>query len=126
MGTAFRMWLASLFCRAGPRGGRAATFIPTLVLATILPGCTSVNVLMLSSETFTPQTNPVEILERAPTRPYVQIAVLTVDSGLLSEDSKRQKILEKAATLGADAVVFGDPRLLGPPRSNGAAEQSTP
>jgi hypothetical protein len=49
-----------------------------------------------------------------------------VDSGLLSEDSKRQKILEKASTLGADAVVFGDPRLLGPPRSNGAAEQNTP
>lgn len=126
MGTAFRMWLASLVCRAGSRGRLAATFIPALLLATILPGCASVNVLMLSSETFTPQTNPVEILERAPTRPYVQIAVLTVDSGLLSEDSKREKILEKAATLGADAVVFGDPRLLGPPRSNGAAEQSPP
>ena len=126
MGTAFRMWLASPFCRVGSRGRLAATFLPTLLLATILPGCASVDVLMLSSETFTPQTSPVEILERAPTRPYVQIAVLTVDSGLLSEDSKRQKILEKAATLGADAVVFGDPRLLGPPRSNGAAEQSTP
>ena len=126
MGTAFRMWLASLFCRAGPRGGLAATFMPTLLLATLLPGCASVDVLMVSSETFTPQTSPVETLERAPTRPYVQIAVLTLDSGLLSEDSRRQKILEKAATLGADAVVFGDPRLLGPPRSNGAAEQNTP
>ena len=126
MGTAFRMWLASLFCRAGSRGCLAATFIPALLLATILPGCASVNVLMLSSETFTPQTSPVEILERAPTRPYVQIAVLTVDSGLLSEDSKRRKILETAATLGADAVVFGDPRLLGPPRSNGATKQSPP
>jgi hypothetical protein len=126
MGTAFRMWLTSLVCRVGSRGRLAATFIPALLLATLLPGCASVNVLMLSSETFTPQTNPVEILERAPTRPYVQIAVLTVDSGLLSEDSKRQKILETAATLGADAVVFGDPRLLGLPRSNGAAEQSPP
>jgi hypothetical protein len=126
MATAFRMWLASLLCRTGPRGRLALTFIPTLLLATILPGCASVNVLMLSSETFTSQTSPIEILERAPTRLYVQIAVLTVDSGLLSEDSKRQKILEKASTLGADAVVFGDPRLLGPPRSNGAAEQNTP
>ena len=126
MGASFGLWLASLLCRTGPRGRLALTFIPTLLLATILPGCASVNVLMLSSETFTSQTSPVEILERAPTRPYVQIAVLTVDSGLLSEDSKRQKILEKASTLGADAVVFGDPRLLGPRRSNGAAEQNTP
>jgi hypothetical protein len=126
MGTAFRMWLASLLWRAGPRGCLALTFLPTFLLATILPGCASVNVLMLSNGTFTPQTSPIEILERAPTRPYVQIAVLTVDSGLLSEDSKRQKILEKAATLGADAVVFGDPRLLGLPRSNGAAERNTP
>jgi hypothetical protein len=126
MVTAFRMWFASVLCGTGPCGRIALPFIPTFLLATILPGCASVNVLMLSSETFTPQTSPVEILDRAPTRPYVQIAVLTVDSRLLSEDSKRQKILEKAATLGADAVVFGDPRLLGSPRSNGTAEQNIP
>jgi hypothetical protein len=126
MGAAFRMELASLLCRVGRRGRLALTFLPSFLLATILPGCASVNVHMLSSETFTSQTSPVEILDRAPTRPYVQIAVLTVDSGLLSEDSKRHKILEEAATLGADAVVFGDPRLLRPPRSNSATEQNTP
>src|SRR5262245_43596929 len=107
MGTAFRMWVASLLCRAVPCRRLALTVLPMILLATILPGCASVNVLMLSSETFTPQTSPVEVLERAPTRPYIQIAILTMDSGLLSEDSKRQKILETAATLGADAVVFG-------------------
>jgi hypothetical protein len=81
---------------------------------------------MLSSETFTPQTSHVEILERTPTRPYVQIAVLSVDSWWLSLDSKRQKILEKAATLGADAVVFGDPLLSSPLPGNRTAGESTP
>jgi len=68
--TAFRMRLASLFWQgAGPGRRHAITFLPTLLLAFILPGCASVDVLMLSSETFTPQTSHVEILERAPTRP---------------------------------------------------------
>src|SRR5580765_1775311 len=84
--TAFIMWLASVFWqRAGPGRHQAVTFVPALMLAVILPGCASVDVLMLSSETFTPQTSHVEILERAPTRPYVQIAVLVVDSWWLSE-----------------------------------------
>jgi hypothetical protein len=125
--TAFRMWLASVFWhRAGPGGHHAVTFVPALLLAFILPGCASVDVLRLSSETFTPQTSHVEILERAPTRPYVPIAVLTVDSWWLSLDSKREKILEKAATLGADAVVFGDSPLSSPLPGNRTAGESTP
>ena len=63
---------------------------------------------MLSTETYTPQPNHVESLEREPSRPYVQIAILSVSSLWLSTDSKREKILEKAGSLGADAVVFGD------------------
>jgi hypothetical protein len=124
-GTAFR--IDSLFWqRAGPGRCQVGSFIPALLLAAILSGCASVDVLMLSSETFTPRTSTVEILERAPTRPYVQIAVLTVDSWWLSVDSRREKIVEKAAHLGADAVVFGDLRLSAPGPSNRTAEQSTP
>ena len=125
--TAFKMWLVSLFWqRAGPRRPHAVTFVPALLLAFLLPGCASVDVLMLSSETFTLQTSHVEILERAPTRPYVPIAVLSVDSWWLSLDSKREKIVEKAATLGADAVVFGDPLLSSPLPGNRTAGESTP
>lgn len=124
--TTFRIWFASLFWRAGPGRHHAVTFVPALLLAFILPGCASVNVLMLSRETFTPQTSHVEILERAPTRPYVQIAVLSVDSWWLSMDSKREKILEKAATLGADAVIFGGPLLSSPLPGNRTAEESIP
>jgi hypothetical protein len=125
--TAFRLRLASLLWqRAGPCRRNAVTFVPAFLLALILPGCASVDVLMLSSETFTSQASQVEILERAPTRPYVPIAVLSVDSWWLSFDSKLEKILEKAATLGADAVVFGDLRLSPPNPGNRTAGQSTP
>ena len=125
--TAFGMWLGSLFWqRAGPRRPHAIFFVPALLLSVILPGCASVDVLMLSSETYTPQTRQVEILERAPTRPYVQIAVLVVDSWWLSVDERREKILEKAATLGADAVVFGDLVLSPLPPGNPTTGQSNP
>ena len=76
-----------------------------------LTGCAGVNVVMLSTESFPPETQHIQALEREPTRPHVQIAILTVDSLWLSEDSRREKILEKAGTLGADAVIFGDLRL---------------
>ena len=124
--TAFRAWFTSLsWQRGGTRRQQLVTFIPALLLA-IIPGCAGVDVLMLSSEVFTPRTSTVEILEQAPTRPYVQIAVLTVDSWWLSTDSRRDKIVEKATELGADAVVFGAPRLSVPGSSNRPAEQSTP
>src|SRR5215204_1981220 len=125
--TAFGRSLTSLsWRRTRPGRHHAITFLPALLLATILPGCASVDVHMLSSQTFTPQASTVEILEQAPSRPYVQIAFLTVNSGLLSEDSRREKIVEKALELGADAVVFGALRPLAPASSNRTAEQSAP
>ena len=83
------------------------------LLSVSLSGCARVGVLMLTGETFAPKASigDVEALEREPTRPHVQIAELSVDSYWLSVVSKRQKILEKAATLGADAVVFTDPEV---------------
>jgi hypothetical protein len=97
-----------------------------LILLAVVSGCAGVNVLMLSSETFTPQAGVVEVLERAPARPYVQIAVLTVDSWWLSVDTRRETIVEKAATLGADAVVFGALDLSAPAPGHRTAEQAAP
>jgi hypothetical protein len=97
---------------------RSSAFVTFFALAVFcLSGCAGVNVVMLSTESFTPQTSNVEILEREPSRPYVQIALLTVDSLWLSLESKREKIVEKARTLGADAVIFGDLHLR--PRNEG-------
>ena len=99
----------------------------TLLLAVNLAGCASVEVLTLSDQTFPPRTNHIEALEDYPHRPFIQIAELSTDSSWLSLASKRQKILEKAATLGADAVVFQAPNLPQEP-NNGhrATDQSDP
>jgi hypothetical protein len=94
-------------------GSLQRRLVSTILLLSFftLTGCASVNVVMLSTETFPPQTRHIQVLEREPTRPHVQIAILSVDSLWVSEDSRREKILEKAGTLGADAVIFGDLRL---------------
>jgi hypothetical protein len=47
-----------------PISGQGAGCLCTLFLATLLPGCASVSVLMLSSESFTRQGRPVEVLDR--------------------------------------------------------------
>ena len=103
--------------RAGPARRQTATLLCILFLATLLPGCASVHVMMLSSESFTTQSSQLEILDQPPTRAYVPIAVLSLDSWWLNADSRREKIAEKAATLGADAVIFGEMPLLAPRRA---------
>jgi hypothetical protein len=122
--TAFRPSVALLSGQPRARKRHQALVPALFFLAAILSGCAGVDVLMLSSESFTPQADAVEVLERAPTRPYVQIAVLTIDSWWLSVDTRRQKIVEKAAMLGADAVVFGELRLPAPAPGDRTAEQT--
>lgn len=98
------------------------------LIASSLSGCASVDVLMLTGETFPPKTSvsDVDVLEHEPTRPHTQIADLSVDSVWLSVASKRQKILEKAATLGADAVVFSESEVPALPPSTQGVGQSHP
>ena len=108
--------------------GAGWLILHALLIAFSLPGCASVDVLMLTGETFPPKTSvsDVEVLEHEPTRPHTQIADLSVDSVWLSVASKRQKILEKAATLGADAVVFSEPEVPALPASTQGIGQSRP
>src|SRR5215813_15126443 len=109
-------------------GNQCKCLMPaTLLLAVNVAGCASVDVLTLSDQTFPPRTNHIDALEDYPHRPFIQIAELSTDSVWLSFASKRQKILEKAATLGADAVVFQAPNLPQEP-NNGhwATEPSDP
>jgi len=111
-----------------PRQGTALFVVYAILVAFSLPGCANVDVLMLSSETISPRTSvsEVEVLEQEPTRPHTQIAELSVDSLWLSIASKRQKILEKAATLGADAVVFSEPETPPLAQGNRVVGQSNP
>lgn len=73
--------------------------------------CTSVDTILLTSDTFAPKksADEVAVLEQNPTRPHREIAELRIGDGWLSFGSLQHKILNKAAALGADAVVFAKP-----------------
>ena len=49
------------------------------------------------------------MLEEKPTRPHLELAELRIGDSWLSFGSLQRKILNRAATLGADAVVFAKP-----------------
>lgn len=74
-----------------------------------LSGCASVDTIRLTNQTFPAKgsVQQVEVLDRKPTCAHVAIARLSVDdSEYDSFEAEQQKILKKAAALGADAVIF--------------------
>lgn len=97
--------------------------LPIILVGVVISACSNVDTVLLTSETFPPKSSvhDIEVLEQEPTRPHINIAELSIASRWLSVEQMRQKILEKAATLGADAVVFAKldlPSLT--PRAGGA------
>jgi hypothetical protein len=72
-------------------------------------GCTNVQVLRLTSETFPPrEVQDVAILSQFPSVHHEKIAELS-ESSSESVSTLQRHLLEKAAELGADAVVFSTP-----------------
>jgi len=81
-----------------------------LLSAWNIAGCSHVQVLRLTSETF--PSRPVEdvaILSEQPTASYQKIAELSETSASDNIETLQHHLLKKAADLGADAVVFGTP-----------------
>ena len=77
-----------------------------------ITGCSSVQVLRLTSEAFPPTAvNDVAILAQPPSTAYQDIAELTASSSSHSVERLQHDILKKAAKLGAEAVVFSPPRV---------------
>ncbi len=78
----------------------------------LIAGCASVDTILLTSEKFPPKrsADDVAVLEQKPTRPHVDLAELRIGDSGLSFGSLQHKILDKAASLGADAVVFAKPQ----------------
>ena len=74
----------------------------------LLTGCIKTDVLRLETS-LRPQTQPqsVRVLATEPTEPYVVIALVTVSSGERGVDALRERLVEKAAQLGGDAVLLG-------------------
>ncbi|HMU54986.1 MAG TPA: hypothetical protein PKA61_08260 [Nitrospira sp.] len=81
-----------------------------LLFAWSVAGCSHVQVLRLTSETF--PSRPVEdvaIFSEHPDVPYQKLAELSETSSSNDLETLQQHLLKKAAQLGADAVVFGTP-----------------
>lgn len=81
-------------------------------LCLFFSSCTSVDTILLTNDTFSPKVSvdEVAVLERTPTRPHRDLAELRIGDSWLSFGSLQHKILNRAAALGADAVVFAQPQ----------------
>lgn len=77
----------------------------------LLASCTGVDVVRLSGQTFPPKQSraDVTLLDREPTCPFLKLAELRVDGSTDSFQTIQEHILDKAASLGADAVSFDKP-----------------
>jgi len=94
------------------RGKDCLSILASLGLCLAFSACASVDTILLTNDTFPPKksADEVAVLEQKPTRPYREIAELRIGDSSLSFGSLQRKILSKAATLGADAVVFAKPQ----------------
>ena len=78
-----------------------------LLLTVLLNGCGSTRVEYFVDPPY-PAHDPksqVEWLSTEPSRAYIELARITVGSTNLGKDALRQKIIDRARSLGADAVV---------------------
>jgi len=110
----------ALLCR------RAMIFSMSLAVM----GCASIRVEHLTDKTLVPRRamSQIEWLTQEPVGPYFEVARIVVSSANLSPESLRRTLLDKAHTLGADALVgeipiemitrvgspYFEPGLLGP------------
>lgn len=80
-----------------------------LSVCAFLTGCVSVRVEPLTHESYAPRAdhNPVQWLKAEPASTHIKLARIIATSQSADEDRMREKILARAGTLGADAVVMG-------------------
>ena len=89
------------------------TFIGCVALfccsCAMLTACVSVRVEPLTHESYVPLADETQVqwLETAPGSPYIKLARIIATSQSADEDRMKAKVLARAATLGADAVVGG-------------------
>lgn len=89
---------------------RTLILITALITGWSVAGCSHVQVLRLTSETFPPHAvGDVAVLSREPGTSHTRIAELSETSSSDNIDKLQRHLLKKAAELGADAVVFSVP-----------------
>ncbi|WP_447965357.1 hypothetical protein [Nitrospira sp. Ecomares 2.1] len=91
----------------------------------IMTGCTSVDTIRFTSQTFPPKKSvlDVEVMALEPKCPHIAIAQLSVLDSAVSYEDEEGAILKKAADLGADGVVLhrGTKRTVATPAYGGYA-----
>ena len=89
-----------------PTTQKTFSFCIGVVISCLCMGCSSVNVLRFTSESFPPRSvEEVAILSEVPPTEHIRIAELS-ETASSSVGTLQRHILKKAAQLGADAVVF--------------------
>jgi hypothetical protein len=93
------------------RTGRAVCSPLVLGLSVLVSACSSVDQILLTSDTFPPKesADQVAVLSRMPARAHRELAELRVGDTWFGFGTMQHKILDRAAALGADAVVFAKP-----------------
>ncbi|MDF0666870.1 MAG: hypothetical protein P0119_12465 [Nitrospira sp.] len=95
------------------RKERYLTVSPIIIgLCLCFSACASVDTILLTNDSFPPKTSgeEVAVLRQTPTRPHRDLAELRISDRRLSFGSLQRKFLNRAAALGADAVVFAQPQ----------------
>ncbi|MBX3370065.1 MAG: hypothetical protein KF793_06700 [Nitrospira sp.] len=89
---------------------RQTMHLAAIMCVALLSACVSVQVDPLTTKAFEPRASAegVTTLQREPNHGHVQIARIVATSEYASEDTLRDRILERAKELGADAVVLGE------------------
>jgi hypothetical protein len=84
------------------------------MLCALVSGCVNTRVEYFTDNTYPsrPQSEPAQWLSEPPTRPYHEVARVTVTSTAVSEERLRQSLLDRAGKLGADAVIPERPMVI--------------
>ena len=81
--------------------------ILTLAVTALLTGCVGTRIEYFTDTTYPPRstTAAVDWLPEEPARPHVEVARITVRSSNYSLETLRHTMLDRARSLGADAIV---------------------
>ncbi len=84
---------------------------PFLLILALTSCASGVDTVRFTSEAYPPaeSVSSVQVLEKAPDRPFVKLAQITIGNSKKSGANLSVKIREAAAKMGADAVIFSDP-----------------
>jgi hypothetical protein len=94
-------------------------------LGVMMTACSGVDVAPLTDKSFPSKTSShdVEVLDFEPSCPHIRLADLSIEGDAKEFQRLQTRILDKAASLGADAVVFAKTQ---PQVRHHAAYQSYP